>query len=53
MPYEHAPQPTPNETHEQNHWEIVDIMGQMQVAVTATNRDVDVLDHCVARLEAA
>jgi hypothetical protein len=39
MPYEQSPQPTPDEAHEQNYWEIVDIMGQMQAAISASYRN--------------
>ncbi len=39
MPYEESPQPTPDDAHEQNHAEIVDIMGQMQAAMSASYRN--------------
>jgi hypothetical protein len=39
MSYERFPQPIPDEAHEQNHWEIVDIMGQMQAAISASYRN--------------
>jgi len=39
MPYEKLPQPTPDEAHEQNHAEIVDIMGQIQAAMSASYRN--------------
>ena len=39
MPYEQSPQPTPQEAYEQNHWEIVDVMGQMQAAISASYRN--------------
>ncbi len=39
MPYEQSPQPTPREAYEQNHWEIVDVMGQMQAAISASYRN--------------
>ena len=39
MPYEKSPQPTPDEAHEQNHWDIVDIMAQMQAAISTGYRN--------------
>jgi hypothetical protein len=39
MPYEQSTQPTPQEAYEQNHWEIVDVMGQMQAAISASYRN--------------
>ncbi len=39
MPYEQSPQPTPDNAHEQIHAEIVDIMGQMQAAMSASYRN--------------
>jgi hypothetical protein len=39
MHYEQSPQPTPDEAHEQNHWEIVEVMGQMQAAISASYRN--------------
>jgi hypothetical protein len=39
MLYEQSPQPTPDEAHEQNNWEIFDVMGQMQAAISASYRN--------------
>jgi hypothetical protein len=39
MPHEQSPQPTPDEAHEQNHAEILDILGQMNAVLSASYRN--------------
>jgi hypothetical protein len=38
MPYEQSPQPTPQDAYEQNHAEIVDVMGSLQAAIASKYR---------------
>jgi len=39
MPHEKLPQPTPDEAHEQNHAELVEVMGQLQVGINSNYRN--------------
>ena len=39
MPYEQSPQPNPQEAYEQNHAEIVDVMGYLQAAIASNYRN--------------
>ncbi len=39
MSYEEPPQPTPQEAYEQNHREIVEVMGYLQAALASSYRN--------------
>ena len=39
MPYEKSPQPTPDEPYEQNHAELLEVMGQLKAAINSNYRN--------------